>query len=283
MLRLITLSTCIASLLLLAMTAARAQSWGSSAEPGAISKEDATALAKKRQDPIGDLYTFPFQNNINFGTGPHKGTQDVLNFQPVIPFRLDEDWKIITRTMLPFTWQTSLQPAPTVPFGTGPTTYTAYLSPRDTTNGWLWGVGPAIQIPTTTDKSLGSNVWGGGPAGVLVYKKGPWVSGALAYNIWSFGGTPGLAGTRYNYLMAQPFVNYNFDKGWYVGTAPIITANWFRAGNNAWTLPAGGLVGKVVKIEGGLALNFSVGAYYNALRPQFGSTWQLRTLVTIIY
>jgi hypothetical protein len=41
--------------------------------------DSATALAKKLQNPVGDLYSFPFQNNTNFNCGPHKGTQDILN------------------------------------------------------------------------------------------------------------------------------------------------------------------------------------------------------------
>ena len=77
----------------------------------------------------------------------------------------------------------------------------------------------------------------------------------------------------------QPFVNYNFGEGWYVGTSPIITANWLAAGNNAWTLPVGADIGRVVKIGGKLPVNFLVGAYYNAAvtAPESGSTWQLRT------
>ena len=89
--------------------------------------DNATALAKKLQNPIGDLYSFPFQNNTNFNSGPHKGTQDILNIQPVIPIHLNEDWNVITRTILPLIWQPSLQPAQTVPFGIGPTTFSAFL------------------------------------------------------------------------------------------------------------------------------------------------------------
>ncbi len=65
-------------------------------------------------NPIGDLYSFPFQNNTNFNYGPHKDTQNILNIQPVIPFHITEDWTIITRTILPLIWQPSLQPASTV-------------------------------------------------------------------------------------------------------------------------------------------------------------------------
>jgi hypothetical protein len=255
-----------------------------SAAPIAASDADegSTALAKKLQNPIGDLYSFPFQNNTNFNYGPKKGTQDILNVQPVIPIHLNSDWNIITRTILPMIWQPSLQPANTVPFGIGPTTFSAFLSPAQPANGWLWGVGPVVQAPTISSATLGSNVWGGGLTGVLVYMNGPWVAGALANNVWSFAGTSGLSGTRYNAFLVQPFVNYNFGGGWYVSTSPVITANWLTSGDKAWTLPVGAAVGRVIKIGGKLPVNLSVGAYYNALRPEFGSTWQLRTQITII-
>ncbi len=99
-----------------------------------------TDLAKKIQNPIGDLYSFPFQSNTNFGVGPRGGTQEILNIQPVIPIHITPDWNIITRTILPLVWSPDLSPAPSVPFGIGPTTFSAFLSPAKPTNGWLWGV-----------------------------------------------------------------------------------------------------------------------------------------------
>ena len=276
-----TMTAALMTVSALSFTAARAETPPPSqdGERGAST----TDLAKKLQNPIGDLYSFPFQNNTNFDTGPHKGTQDILNIQPVIPIHINQDWNIITRTILPLIWQPSYQPAPMVPFGTGPTTFSAFLSPSKPTDGWLWGVGPVMQVPTVSDRTLGSNVWGGGPTGVLVYMKGPWVAGVLANNVWSFGGTSGLGGTRYNMFLTQPFVNYNFGEGWYVTSAPIVTANWLTSGDKAWTLPIGGGFGRVVKIGGKLPVNLSIAAYYNALRSEFGSTWQLRTQVTLIF
>lgn len=249
----------------------------------ALATENTTVLAKKLQNPIGDLISVPFQSNTNFNYGPNKGTQVILNIQPVIPIHVNENWNIITRTILPLIWQPSLQPRDTVPFGTGPTTFSAFLSPAQPSNGWLWGVGPVIQLPTSSNATLGSNVWGGGLTAVAVYMSGPWVAGALANNVWSFGGTSGADGTSYNNFLLQPFVNYNFGRGWYVGTSPIISANWLVAGDNAWTLPIGGQVGRVIKIGGKLPVNLSLGAYYNALRPQFGSNWQLRAQATLIF
>jgi hypothetical protein len=51
----------------------------------------AEELAKIAQNPIGNLVSVPFQNNANLNFGPEKGTQDVLNIQPVIPFDVSED------------------------------------------------------------------------------------------------------------------------------------------------------------------------------------------------
>ena len=62
--------------------------------------DDASALAEKLQNLIGDLISVPFQNNINFNVGPHAGTQDNLNIQLVIPIHLNDDWNLITRTIL---------------------------------------------------------------------------------------------------------------------------------------------------------------------------------------
>ena len=245
------------------------------------SADSASDIAKKIQNPIGDLYSFPFQNNANFGAGPHGGVQDVLNIQPVIPIHLTSDWNVITRTILPVVWTPDLSPRQSVPVGTAPTDFSAFLSPSKPSNGWLWGVGPIIQIPTISNASLGSSVWGGGPTAALVYTAGPWVVGGLVNNVWSLGGTKGPFGNAYNNFLTQPFVNYNFSGGWYVSSSPIITANWDTPGRK-WTVPIGGGGGRVFLV-GKLPLNLSLAAYYNIVKPQYGADWQLRTQLTLIF
>src|SRR5262245_33677300 len=64
-------------------------------------------LAKKSQNPIADLVSVPFQSNTNFNAGPHNRTQEVLNIQPVIPLRINEDWNVISRTIIPLISQPS--------------------------------------------------------------------------------------------------------------------------------------------------------------------------------
>jgi hypothetical protein len=62
----------------------------------------------------------------------------------------------------------------------------------------------------------------------------PWVYDVLVNNVFSFGGTAGPTGTAYSLMTINPFVNYNFGGGWFVGTVPIMTANW-DAGGGKWT------------------------------------------------
>ena len=183
---------------------------------------------------------------------------------------------------LPLVWNPSLQPAQSVPFGLGPTTFSAFFSPRNPVNGWIWGAGPVVQLPTITSKTLGSNVWGAGPAFVVVRMDTPWVYGALVNNVFSFGGTSGRGGTSYSVMTINPFVNYNFGGGWFVGTVPIMTANW-DTGGTKWTIPVGLQAGRLIKLGGKLPVNLLVGAYYNAVRPQYGATWQLRAQMAIIF
>jgi hypothetical protein len=283
MARFIPLSVSLLALSVVSFGAA-AQSTAPSPPPDTSHDDDeVTGLAKKLQNPIGDLYSIPFQNNANFNVGPNKGTQDILNIQPVIPIHINEDWNVITRTILPLVWSPSLQPAQSVPFGLAPTTFSAFLSPKNPVDGWIWGVGPIAELPTITSKTLGSNVWGLGPSAVVVKLAGPIVTGVLVNNVFSLGGTPGPLGTRYSLFTVNLFFNYNFGKGWYINTDPVITANWQLAGNKAWTLPVGGAIGRVIKVADKLPVNIQVGAYYNALRPEFGATWQLRTEITLIF
>jgi hypothetical protein len=142
----------------------------------------------------------------------------VLNLQPVVPFHLNDNWNLITRTILPVVWNPGSS-IPTVPVGTAPVSFTAFLSPSHDVNGWLWDAGPVVQFPTISSATLGSSVWGAGPSAAVVYSGGPLVAGVLVNNIFSLGGTPGASGNSYSSFLANPCVAYNLDDGWYLSSA----------------------------------------------------------------
>jgi hypothetical protein len=247
----------------------------------ASAEMSAEELAKLAQNPVGNLISVPFQNNSNFNFGPLKGTQNVLNIQPVIPIAVNADWNIITRTILPVVSLPSLAPGDGRTNGIGDTQFTAFLSPA-MPGEWIWGIGAIAQLPTHSNDELGNDNWGLGPSFVLLHleKGDPWVYGMLVNNVWSVDSREGAA--SYNNGLIQPFLNYNFEGGLYLTSGPILTANWKAGSGNQWTVPVGGGIGKIFHF-GRLPVNMQISAYYNVVKPDDGPNWQLRAQVQFMF
>jgi hypothetical protein len=260
------------------------------AAPTSGNEESNTELAKKTQNPVADLISVPFQNNFNFKTGPENRTVWDLNVQPVIPIHLSEDWNLITRIIMPIINQPSLAPGIDHAFGLGDINPAFYFSPVGSEK-FIWGAGPTFTFPTASNRLLGNGKYSAGPAAVALTMQGPWVVGALANNQWSFAG---WGKDEFNELLLQPFVNYNFGKGWYLVSSPILTANWDAAKGNQWTVPLGMGGGKLFRLRelpggdnlgelGKLPVNVSLDAYANAVKPDFAAAWQLRFQIQFLF
>ncbi len=243
--------------------------------------QDEGDLARAAQNPIADLISLPFQNNINFDVGRFNHTQNVLNIQPVIPFNLNDDWNLITRTIIPVVYQPALFPGDSHDFGVSDIQFSAFLSPTKTIGGWTIGGGPVIRLPTSTDERLGQRKWALGPSAVALRIDGPWVVGCLFQHAWSLGGA---GDSNYSETLVQPFVNYNIPDGggWYLTSSPIITANWQNDSDNTWLIPIGGGVGKVFRL-GDQPINASVQAFYNVETPDLGPEWTLRFQLQFLF
>jgi opacity protein-like surface antigen len=240
--------------------------------------EEDEDLAKKSQNPIADLVSVPFQSNTNFHTGPFNRTQEVLNIQPVVPLHINENWNLISRTIMPLI----SQPDPIFNSNTngiGDITQEFFVSPAHP-GPLIWGVGPVFTVPSATDPILGQGKVLFGPTVVLLTTPGHWVIGVLANNQWSVGGNPLLP--RVNEFLLQPFINYNMVHGWYLTSAPIITANWLAAPGQQWTVPVGGGIGRLFKL-GDQPISASIAGYYNVERPTGTATWQLRTFLSLLF
>lgn len=240
---------------------------------------DTEALAKAAQNPVADMISVPFQNNFNFNTGPDNQVQWVLNVQPVIPIKLNDDWNVITRTIVPIINQPSPAAGIDSEFGLGDIQFTAFFSPRKP-NKIIWGVGPVFQFPTATDDILGQGKWCVGPSVVVLTMHKQWVYGVLANQIWSFAGDEDR--TNVSQMLVQPFVNYNLPKGWYLTSAPIITANWKADSDDTWTLPLGGGVGRIMKF-GHQPVNIQLSGYWNAIHPDNASNFQIRFQIQLLF
>jgi hypothetical protein len=136
-----------------------------------------TALAQELANPIANLTSVPFQNNFDFGGGRGNAFRYTLNVQPVIPFTLNDDWNLITRTIVPFAHVERVFPQPET--GIGDIVQSFFLSPARPVNGITWGAGPIFLYPSASNDFIGSGQWGAGPTGVVLKQSGgsPTISG----------------------------------------------------------------------------------------------------------
>ncbi len=234
--------------------------------PAATESADPEALAKKLANPIASLISVPFQFNYDRGIGPKRDGQGYsLVVQPVIPITLNEDWNLISRTIMPLMYQDDFAPGAGSKFGFGDVIQSLFLSPsKPGPGGLIWGVGPVFLLPTATDDVLGAQKWGAGPTGVALMQDGPWTYGILANHIWSFAGDGDRANVNATYL--QPFLSYRTKDAWTFGVSTESTYDW---NSHQWSVPINLSVSKIVKL-GPLPVSLSAGVRYWADSPDNG-------------
>jgi hypothetical protein len=258
--------------------------------------DGAQDLAKQSQNPVADVVSVPFESNVLFGLGPSDSRAFVLNMKPVYPVRVGQ-LNLINRLILPVIYAEGqdltlteaqgqllgfggeLRLANGSAFGLGDTTYQAFFSPTEP-GKLIWGIGPALVLPTATDNRFASDKWSAGLSAVALTMPGRWVVGTLIQNVWSFAGDGDAEDV--NQFMVQPFANYNLDDGWYLNTSPIITANWEADGADQWTVPLGMGIGRLVG-HGNQPVDYRLAAYSSVEGPSFGSDWSLQFTIKFLF
>jgi hypothetical protein len=250
-------------------------------------------LAKKSQNPIGNMISLPMQNNTYFNVGPSNEWANSFQLQPVYPVNFGK-FNLINRMIIPVNHLESQKvtvpvqsdlPNSQVTFktdnvtGLGNITYQGFISPAEP-GKVIWGAGPVLQLPTHTEDELGTDKWSAGPGVVALAMPGKWVLGCLAYNIWDFAG-PDSESSVSTFLF-QYFVNYNLEKGWYLSSTPVITANWKADSNDQWTVPFGLGIGRLVKF-GKQPVDFKVQPFFYAEAPENGPDWSLQFQVKLLF
>ena len=230
-------------------------------------------LAQELSNPLADLMTIPIQMNYDRGIGPQDdGRKLQTNIQPVIPFQLNEEWNLISRTIMPVIYQDDIVPGAGSQFGLGDINLSLFFSPKKPTSGGLiWGIGPVLLLPTATDNLLGAKKWGAGPTAVALTVRGPWTAGLLANHIWSFAGDSDRQDISNTFL--QPFAAYTWPSAWTVSVQSETTYNWEI---EKWSIPINVAVSKLVR-WGKLPVSLQAGVGYWVESPEAGPEgWRFR-------
>lgn len=264
-------------------TATAAQSEEKVASSDAVARAGAPAashddLAKKLANPVAAMISIPFQNNFDFGGGPNgDGVQWKMNFQPVIPLKINEDWNLITRTIIPVISQTDVI-GTTSQSGLSDIVFSAWLSPaKPTSSGWIWGLGVASLLPTGTDDFLTANQWGVGPTAIVLKQADKFTYGMLINQIWA-ADTPSDR-SAVNQMFIQPFISYLPGGGWTFSLNTESVLNF--SANDQWTVPVNVMVNKMIKI-GKMPAQWQLGARYYPEAPENGPDWGVRFSLTLL-
>ena len=263
--------------------------------------DQAAELAKKLQNPIASLISFPLQSNFDFRIGPSdEGWRYTLNIQPVIPISIASDWNLIVRTIIPYIHQEDVFKGPARIFeedidgvpvevtrrprplghvqdGLGDTIQSFFFSPKEPVAGWILAAGPVFLYPSATDPLLGSEKWGAGPTGLILKQTGGWTYGILANQIWSFAGD--VERRSVNATFVQPFIAYTTKTKTTFSLNTESTYNW---NDSQWTVPLNLSVSQLLRI-GKLPVSLAVGGKYYAEGPSGAPEWGLRFVITLLF
>ena len=239
--------------------------------------DDEGDLAKKSQNPIGDIISLPFVSKFAFGAGEEDAFSYTLELKPVYPVKIGSV-NMINRLIVPIVYQEEMTDGLGDEFGLGDITYQAFFSPADG-GDVTWGLGPAFILPTNTDDKLGNDKLSMGPAFVALAKPGNWLYGGLVQHFWDVAGDSDAA--HVNVTSAQIFLNYNFPD-FYLTTSPTFQYNWYGDSGEKWTVPLGGGIGKLVMF-GKLPVDFKLTAYYNVEAPDNAPDWYTEFQVKFLF
>ncbi len=257
-----------------------------------------TEVNKELSNPISSIWALQIQENTYF---IHPGIEDKssrnavsVQFQPVLPLALTDDWNLITRPVFQLV---NSVPVPTLTrrgvgvttsqaagvgiyqaTGFGDTILATLLSPSPRLAGpWLLGAGPTFIFPTATTTNVGQKKWQLGPAGVFGHLGEHYIVGVFPQQWFSVGGNGSKQTSQMN---LQYFAAYFLPHGWSVGTSPNILINWNASDGNKVTFPIGLNVSKVQKL-GILPVKFAVQGQYMPVSPSvFGQRWNIQIAIT---
>lgn len=244
-------------------------------------------LAQQLTNPLANLISVPVQTNYDDGYGTGNGHKVFTNVQPVIPIELNQNWNMISRTIIPIVWDQK-DVSPLAPSGHqsgfGDITQSLFFSPSQakpvgSLGNMVWGVGPVFTLPTgNSDPLLGSGKWGLGPTAVLFLMKGQWSYGALTNHVWDVAGKSSRADVNATFL--QPFLSYTTKTAW---TYTVNTESLYNWETEQWSVPINATISKLTSI-GQQKVSLSAGLRYWADSPTGGpDDLGFRAQITFLY
>ena len=281
------------------LTATVAMAEDANPQPGGSKHDSLAEVGAKLSDPLSDVWALFTEFNHVWSDGKiTNGSRESTHiiFQPIMPFKLTENYKLITRPTLPIIPSADIPDhlrintngAPdhgkTTPVtlawsdksGLGDIVLPMLVSPKGAPGQkWGWGLGPTFVFPTATNNSLGTDTWELGPAAVVTYKTKKFTAAVLTQYWWNYAKSDSDASnTSHGSILYSAW--WNLPKAWQVGFNPTITYNDKSSSGNQWNVPVGFGVAKTMKL-GKMPVKFQLSAEKSIVnQDDFGKDWNVR-------
>ena len=243
-------------------------------KPGGSAQE----LADKLSNPVANMISVPIQNNLDYGIGPYNGSKYTINVQPVIPIKLSTNLNLIIRYIIPIVDQRDISGDNSSEFGLSDATVSAWFSPSQPKNGWLWGAGPAFLFPIGTDDLLSTRKWAVGPTLLVLRQHSGLTYGFLTNQLWSYAGDKSRSDV--NQMFFQPFFSKSWKSGASVTMNSEITFNWENSTTSAYLNP---IMSGITRL-GKQVVSLSVGPRIPLGGPAGTmADWGLRAVITFVF
>lgn len=221
-------------------------------------------MSQQIRNPIAQLLQFPLEFDGDGQVGPDRdGTQIHLDMNAIVPIRLTRDWTLVAWSKIPIYWQQDVQPGSGTQVGLSNSQLRLFLTPAVVKRGlleegFIWGLGPMLELPATATLIDVEQVSAGYDAS-FCWQGRPWTVGFLGYQIFGVAGP----GVRTNQAYLQPYLSYTTRSAW---SATVNTESTWDSTNRDWAIPVNLEFSKVVAF-GDLHVSFLLGARYWAASP----------------
>lgn len=206
-----------------------------------VQAEDSVSASQDLLNPLTQVITVP----VLFESGTDSD-HNILSLQPIVPFELNEDWMLISRTIAPIADSGGEQ-------GIGDISESLLFTPKEATeNGWFWGAGPYVQFDTASHDKLGAGGEAVGGSFIALRMHGPWMYGAITTQAYSASGS---MGEDFSVATVQSWVDYTTADGITYEIMSEATYDWQQ---EEWAVPLAFTINKYM-VLGGQPLIFGAG------------------------
>lgn len=181
-------------------------------------------LQRRLQNPLARILVVPTSLEYAEGGGMiGAGQAFTVRVGPRLPIPLNDDWHLISKTELTWTWQEDIMPR-SRQHGLGDLVQTFFLSPdRSLSYDVYWGLGPTFVLPTASHDLLGSERVSVGPSFGFFRQRDRLTTGVILNHLWSVAG-PSSAG-QVDATRIEPLIAYTFPTSTTVAVGAELTYN----------------------------------------------------------